>query len=329
MAAQHLVRPVRQRLREPRVRFRPCVDGRAVPPVLERRRRRAPERDLVRPRDRKDTVLGCDRATLRLGMDTRREADGSGDAVHRRAAPGREQVDALLARTAGEDVRAVPKGGERQRTGLRRAEPHDDDVILERRERLPLVRHAVQLVRDPGDRLLERERPPVALREVMPDEPQAERAERLVGNRVAELRDRDLLRDEPVVGGVRSIRENPPPGLRKQILHPGLQPIVRSTGPERVLVQLQALHRGAAVDHRAETSVADRQRLVPVRGGRDVLEIQRPGHRHRRHRSDTQRQHPDLHPPLPPSLRSSELKIPARPSHQFSRTSRAKSSRNV
>ena len=43
--------------------------------------------------------------------------------------------------------------------------------------------------------------------------------------------------------------------------------VVRSTGPQRLFVELNVLHAGATNDHRAQPAIADRKRAIPF-GGR-------------------------------------------------------------
>ena len=61
-----------------------------------------------------------------------------------------------------------------------------------------------------------------------------------------------------------------------QVLHGSLVGIVvRLASPDGVLVDLQSLLGRSAEDHRAQTAVADGQRLVPAPGGRIVAQRQR------------------------------------------------------
>ena len=57
-----------------------------------------------------------------------------------------------------------------------------------------------------------------------------------------------------------------PPDFRHRLGAGRIDAIALLAGPHRVFVQLQMLFADAAEHHRAESAVADRQRLVPVRG---------------------------------------------------------------
>ena len=155
---------------------------------------------------------------------------------------------------------------ERELAGPVGLEPDDEHLVGEAAEDLAAIGHAVELVPDRSDGLVQVQLAAVVLDPVVALEPQLEVDEGLVG----ELEERDaheLLLSQGLGLALLALEEEA--ADLGQVLHgPLVGIVVGLAGPDGVLVDLQSLLGRPAEDHRAQAAVADGQGLVPaLRGG--------------------------------------------------------------
>ncbi len=162
---------------------------------------------------------------------------------------------------------------------------HRDDLVRRAGEHLPLVTNAVQHVRRRDGGGGEVERPVVLRRSAGGSEGEPEVADGLVGQLAAGVAHHGLV--DQILGLGPLVRVDQPPDLRERSRASGVAGVVRATGPDGVLIELESLGVDVAEDHGAEPAVADRQRPQPVGAGPLVVpECEVPGGQHlwRRHR---------------------------------------------
>ena len=215
--------------------------------------------------------------------------------MHRRTVADERKRTVFVCRTSKSLPRTFKERRERHRSGARGLDPHDKDIVGERREHLPREGHAVHTVLCAHHGILKGKGPAIARREVVPRKLKAERADRLVGEGVAVLRSLETRFPERVQRAIGIPRQDACPDLGDLLFHPRFNRIVWAARPQRILVELDPLQTRRAIDHRAETPVADRQRLVPCAGGGIIVE-RKPRRRRRNHQSKDHRQGPYSRP---------------------------------
>ena len=131
--------------------------------------------------------------------------------------------------------------------------------------------HAADRVSDCGDGRVEVKLASVVGRGLVAGEIQVEVADGLEGH-LLDGAGHHLLADE-VVGLFVLALEDEPARFRECRESLRVRRVVGAARVERVLVELQALARGSAEDHRGETAVAEGKRLDPHGGGLVVPEL--------------------------------------------------------
>jgi hypothetical protein len=137
------------------------------------------------------------------------------------------------------------------------------------RKNLARKRRVADLVAHGGDGTIKVEAALVGRRRALVRELEPHVAQRLVGLVVWALH---LLAEfaSPLVVAGKDGRTN----LRQNLLRPGIVPIARAARPERGLVKLEMFRFDAPEDHRAQTTVADRQGLGPTLGGSGIAQAE-------------------------------------------------------
>ena len=155
--------------------------------------------------------------------------------------------------------RVTPK---RRRAGPVAGQAHDDRLVGRAREDLAREGGVADAVADADDRSVEVQLAAVVGRVLVALENEPQVAERLIRLQVARLPHELLVRQ--VLRLLVAALADELPHLRQVRERLGVDGVVRPAGPERVLVQLDALRRHAAEHHPAQAAVADGQGLDPL-----------------------------------------------------------------
>ena len=268
--------------------------GRVAADVVEAlvaRRRRDEQRDRVGAAHDDGIIGRGSRAAARQHANAPFEAQRAG---HRLSVGGRAAAVAVHAAHHEIAVRRRLDGGalrrrqprlERDPAGTARREVDDDHAIRRAGEHLPRERRPPCRVGHVRRRRGEVQIAAISLDGIDGVERQVQVAERLVRH----LRER--LRHHALAGqcrriGVATLAQQPP-HVRDRGLGVGIHRVVGTAGPQRGLVELQALVGHPAEDHRAETPVADGQRAHPLRARRAARQRRRRRAIRRRARGTT------------------------------------------
>ena len=155
---------------------------------------------------------------------------------------------------------------ERLRPGGRQA--HDDELVHERSEDFLDIFHPVHLVAGAHHRAVQIQLATVVAHFPAPaQEADLQRAGGLVGHFLAH--GREEMRVAQFLRFIVAPGEDQVADLLQVLQALGIPVLVGAARGDGLLVELQLLHFGAAVDHRADAAVADRPRLFPI-GSRPV-----------------------------------------------------------
>ena len=154
-------------------------------------------------------------------------------------------------------------------------QPHDRHLIGKRSKHLPLITYPIDGVTD-RSRGRSQIQIPVKIRNVpMPRKVQQQRTGRLIRHTVRGVQ-REILVAQVESLFVASF-ENQPSHFGQRFPGGRIDVVVRTSGPDRLFVELQLLASAAPVYHNAQAAVAQRKRLFPAGSGSVVPKGQRPG----------------------------------------------------